>query len=109
MHNAALAQRYARVWFWLGAKFMRRREFIALIGSAAVARPLAARAQEPGRTRRIGLLMSVAESDPEAQDWLVAFRERLQQLGWTEGRNIRIDYLPLPVFYPQWWLHFLWN
>src|SRR5262245_13770991 len=70
---------------------MKRREFIALIGGAA-AWPFATRAQQSERMKRVGMLMSVAESDPEAQDWLVAFREGLQQLGWTDGRNIQIDY-----------------
>ena len=71
---------------------MQRREFITLIGGAAVAWPLAARAQQPDQVRRIGVLMSVPESDPEAQVWLGAFDEGLQQLGWTTGRNIRLDY-----------------
>ena len=71
---------------------MRRRDFISLIGGAAAAWPLAARAQQPDRVRRIGVLMSVPESDPEAQGWLGAFSEGLQQLGWTAGRNIRLDY-----------------
>ena len=69
---------------------MRRREFITLLGGAA-AWPLAARAQQPDRMRRIGVLMGFAESDPEAQAYVAAFREGLQKLGWTEGRNIRID------------------
>jgi putative tryptophan/tyrosine transport system substrate-binding protein len=69
---------------------MRRREFISLLGGAA-AWPLAARAQQGERMRRIGVLMSFAESDPEAQARVAAFREGLQKLGWTEGRNIRID------------------
>jgi putative ABC transport system substrate-binding protein len=70
---------------------MRRREFIRLFGGAAAAWPLAARAQQPDRVRRIGVLMGYAESDQEAQAWVAAFREGLQKLGWTEGRNIRID------------------
>jgi putative ABC transport system substrate-binding protein len=69
---------------------MRRREFIALLGSAT-AWPLAARAQQPDRVRRIGVLMGFAESDPEGQADIAAFRDGLQKLGWTEGRNIRID------------------
>jgi putative ABC transport system substrate-binding protein len=69
---------------------MRRREFITLLGAAATW-PLAARAQQPERMRRIGVLMAHAESDPEFQQYLAAFREELQKLGWTEGRNIRID------------------
>ena len=57
----------------------------------AVAWPLATRAQERERTRRIGMLMGFAESDPQAQAFVAAFREGLQKLGWAEGRNIRID------------------
>ena len=69
---------------------MKRREFIALVGGAAAVWPLAARAQ--ARLRRIGLLMTIAETEPEAQARLVSFRDGLHQLGWTEGRNIKIDY-----------------
>ena len=69
---------------------MRRRDFVTLLGGA-VAWPLAARAQQPDRMRRIGVLMSYADNDVEAQAWVAAFREGLQKLGWTEGRNIRID------------------
>jgi putative ABC transport system substrate-binding protein len=57
----------------------------------ATAWPLATRAQQPDGVRRIGVLMGYAESDPEAQAWVAAFREALQKLGWTESRNIRID------------------
>ena len=70
---------------------MRRREFITLLGGAAAAWPLAARAQQSDEVRRIGVLMGFAESDPVVQAYLVAFREGLQKLGWAEGRNIRID------------------
>ncbi|MFZ0030180.1 MAG: ABC transporter substrate-binding protein, partial [Pseudolabrys sp.] len=70
---------------------MRRREFLTLVG-AAVAWPIAARAQQPDRMRRIGVLMGFAESDREGQAFVAAFREGLQKLGWAEGRNIRIDY-----------------
>ena len=73
------------------SNYLRRREFIALLGGAAAAWPLAARAQQAERVRRIGVLMSYLESDPEAQAWYAAFREGLQKLGWTEGRNIQID------------------
>jgi putative ABC transport system substrate-binding protein len=69
---------------------MRRREFISLLGAAA-GWPLAARAQQPHRMRRIGVLMGFDESDPEARSWVAAFREELGKLGWTEGRNIEID------------------
>jgi putative tryptophan/tyrosine transport system substrate-binding protein len=71
---------------------VRRRELISLLGGAAVAWPLAARAQQGERIRRIGILQGLAESDPEAQARTVAFRQALEALGWTEGRNIRIDY-----------------
>jgi putative tryptophan/tyrosine transport system substrate-binding protein len=70
---------------------MRRREFIALLGGAAAAWPVAARAQQPERMRRIGILMSLAESDPEAQARVAAFNKGLETLGWAEGRNVRID------------------
>jgi putative tryptophan/tyrosine transport system substrate-binding protein len=70
---------------------MKRREFMALLGGAA-ASPLVAHAQEHERLRRVGILMSVAADGPEGQARLVAFTNRLQQLGWTDGRNVRIDY-----------------
>jgi putative ABC transport system substrate-binding protein len=70
---------------------MRRREFISLLGGAAAGWPLAARAQQADRMRRIGVLMAHAEVDPEFQAYVDAFREELQKLGWTEGRNVRID------------------
>jgi putative tryptophan/tyrosine transport system substrate-binding protein len=70
---------------------MRRREFITLLGGTAFAWPLDARAQQPGPMRRIGVLMAYAESHPVGQAYLAAFKEGLQKLGWTEGRNIRID------------------
>src|SRR5436189_6142870 len=70
---------------------MRRRTFIALLSRAAIAWPLAARAQQAEPMRRIGVLMAFAESDPEGQAFVAAFREGLQQLGWADGRNIRID------------------
>src|SRR5262252_7439707 len=70
---------------------MKRRAFITLLGSTA-AWPLAARAQQGERVRRIGVLMAFAENDREYQTNLAAFREELQKLGWTEGRNIQIDY-----------------
>jgi putative tryptophan/tyrosine transport system substrate-binding protein len=69
----------------------RRREFIVALGGAAVAWPLPARAQRADRVWRIGALMGYADSDREAQTDVVAFREGLQKLGWTEGRNIWIE------------------
>jgi putative ABC transport system substrate-binding protein len=69
---------------------MRRRAFITLLGGTA-AWPLAARAQPDGRMRRIGMLMSGDEADPELQSRVAAFRQALERRGWSEGRNIRID------------------
>ena len=71
---------------------MRRREFITLLCSAAVAWPIAARGQQPEQMRRIAVLMNRATDDPEDQAYLAAFRQALQQLGWPEGRNVQIDY-----------------
>src|SRR5260370_34263887 len=70
---------------------LRRRDFITLLGGAAVGWPLAARAQQPDRMRLIGVLMAYAESDSTAQSWLAAFRAALAKLGWTEGSNLRIE------------------
>ena len=71
---------------------MRRREFITLLGgTAAAAWPLAAQAQQPERMRRIGVLMNAAAVDLEYQSWLGAFLQALQELGWIDGRNVRID------------------
>jgi ABC-type uncharacterized transport system substrate-binding protein len=70
----------------------RRRQFITLLGGAAAAWPLAARAQQRERMRRIGVLAAYAENDPEAQARINAFRRALQELGWTEGHNVRMDY-----------------
>ena len=71
---------------------MRRREFIGLVGGAAAAWPLAARAQQPDQMRRIGVLMGYAESDLEAQAWVTAFVQGFKELGWIVGRNVSIDY-----------------
>src|SRR5262245_10974574 len=68
-----------------------RRELLAALGGAAVAWPLAARAQQPERMRRLGMLMNRAADDPRGQVELAAFQQALQQLGWSDGRNIRID------------------
>jgi putative ABC transport system substrate-binding protein len=70
---------------------MQRREFITLLGGAAAAWPIAVRAQQPDRMRRIGVLMPFAENDPVAWTQLRAFVQGMQALGWTEGRNIGID------------------
>jgi putative ABC transport system substrate-binding protein len=71
---------------------MRRREFITLLGGATAAWPRAARAQQPEQIRRIGALMNLAADDPESQRRVTAFVQGLQQLGWTDGRNVRIDF-----------------
>jgi putative ABC transport system substrate-binding protein len=71
---------------------MKRREFISLLGGAAAAWPLAVRAQQPERMRRIGVLMNLASDDAEGQARLAAFHQGLQQLGWTVGRNVQINY-----------------
>ena len=67
------------------------KEFISLIGGSAAVWPLAVRAQQPERLRRIGVLIGFAESDPAVQSWLGAFRGTLAKLGWTEGSNLRIE------------------
>ena len=68
-----------------------RREFIRLVGGAAAAWPLAARAQQGERMRRVGALMPQTADDPQGQARIAAFLRELQQLGWTDGRNVRID------------------
>ena len=70
---------------------MRRRDFIIVIGSVA-AWPLMARAQQPERIRRVGVLTGLAQDDPEAQARIKAFQQRLRELGWTDGHNVQIDY-----------------
>src|SRR5215472_9697734 len=73
---------------------LRRREFIVLLGGAAVAWPLAARAQHGERVRRLAVMMGGrnADTDPEGRAWFSAFRQGLEDLGWVEGRNFRADY-----------------
>jgi putative ABC transport system substrate-binding protein len=71
---------------------MHRRSFLTLLGGSAAAWPLAARAQQDGQRKRIGMLMPLAESDPAAQARLAAFRQGLAALGWVEARNLRIEY-----------------
>jgi putative ABC transport system substrate-binding protein len=71
---------------------MKRREFITLLGGAAATWPLAARAQQTDRVRRIGVLSSLARDDQDNNVRIAAFQQRLQQLGWTDGHNVRIDY-----------------
>src|SRR5215472_13738436 len=73
------------------SRHTRRREFVTLIGGVAAAWPLAARAQQGERMRRIGVLMNVGESNPDGQARFAAFLQGLQQLGWTDARNVRLD------------------
>jgi hypothetical protein len=70
---------------------MRRREFTTLLGGAAVAWPLAARAQRPEPERRIGVLMSLAQDDWEGKRYIATFLRRLQELGWKDGDDLHID------------------
>jgi len=74
---------------------MKRRDFITLLGGAATTWPLAARAQQPDRMRRIGIILPAAADDTEFQARVGAFLQGLQQLGWSIGRNVRIDTLIL--------------
>ena len=76
----------------LGVSPMRRREFIALLSSSAVAWPLAARAQQAERMRRVGVLISSTEDDPQVRRQTAAFQQGLLELGWMEGQNVRIDF-----------------
>ena len=71
---------------------MKRRAFITLLGGAAVAWPRAARAQQGERMRRIGVLMLYPENDPQGQLRATAFRQGLEKLGWSVGRNVQIDF-----------------
>ena len=71
---------------------MTRRDLIALLGSTATMWPPAARAQQPQRMRRVGVLMNLASDDLEGQTRLAAFQQELQQLGWGVGENLRVDY-----------------
>jgi putative ABC transport system substrate-binding protein len=70
---------------------MRRREFITLLGGMVAACPLAARAQQPERVRRIGVLMNLPADDAEGQARIAALTQALTQLGWSDGGNLRID------------------
>src|SRR5262245_24491522 len=79
------------------ASHMRRRKFLATLGGAAAAWPLAARAQQPDGMRRIGVLMGLPEDDPEIMPRFAAFRQGLEKRGWSEGRNVRIDYRFAPA------------
>jgi hypothetical protein len=76
---------------------MRRRKFITLLCGAAVAWPLAARAQQAAQLRRVGMLIGYSENDPETQARLSVFRQGLEHLGWKEGVSVRIDYRFAPA------------
>jgi len=74
------------------ATYIRRREFLLILSGAAAAWPVAARAQQSDRMRRVGVLMPFSADDPEGKRQLAAFAQQLQGLGWTDGRNLQIDY-----------------
>jgi hypothetical protein len=82
---------YTTLLLFLRGNLMRRRKFIALLGSALVTWPVAARAQTVIRVRRIGVLSNSAEEDAEAAKRLAALKLRLQELGWIEGKNLQIE------------------
>jgi putative tryptophan/tyrosine transport system substrate-binding protein len=71
---------------------MRRREFITLVGGATAAWPIATRAQQPDRVRLVGYLASTPETEQQTRNWITAFERRFAELGWTDGRNVRIEY-----------------
>jgi putative ABC transport system substrate-binding protein len=71
---------------------MKRREFITLFGGAVATWPVAARAQQDDQIRRIGAIIGFAKNDPEVQSYVNAFDQGLKELGWIDGRNVRIDY-----------------
>src|SRR5215472_14448296 len=79
------------------ASYIGRRKFLATVGGAAAAWPLAVRAEQPDGMRRIGVLVALAEDDPEIRVRLAAFRQGLEKRGWSEGRNVRIDYRFAPA------------
>src|SRR5205823_252535 len=96
-HCTVLARRrripHGRRGRWLGKEVMKRREFISLLGGAAVVWPVGAHAQQGERVRRIGVLVpSFAQTDREVQARVAAFLESLRKLGWVEGRNFQITY-----------------
>src|SRR5262245_20044631 len=74
------------------SRHTRRREFITLVGGAAAAWPLAARAQQGARVRRVGVLMSAVEGDQRGLESITTFAQGLAELGWIVGRNVRIEY-----------------
>jgi putative ABC transport system substrate-binding protein len=74
------------------ASYLGRRKFLATLGGVTAAWPIAAYAQQPDRIRRIGVLAGLAEDDPEMTARLAVFRQGLEKRGWSEGRNVRIDY-----------------
>src|SRR5262249_9576340 len=87
-HRATFARRYRR----RGDRMMKRRDFITLLGGAAAAWPLAARAEQSGGIRRIGVLVNLAADNSEVQARIGAFLQELQEFGWSIGRNVRIEY-----------------
>ena len=78
------------------SRHTRRRDFITLLGGAA-AWPLAVRAQQSDKMRRVGVMLALPEGDPESTKWIAAFRQGLEKLGWAEGSNVRFDYRFAPA------------
>src|SRR5262245_48546939 len=76
---------------------MKRRKFIGLVGGAAVGWPMLATGQQATKVRRIGVLVGLAENDPEMKERLAGFRQGLEKLGWSEGDNLKIDYRFAPA------------
>src|ERR1700730_9628533 len=89
LHGPDLLYSISDPWLW--GRHMKRREFVTLVGGVAAACPLAPRAQQRERMRRIGVLMGAVESDLARQSQLAAFRGGLAKLGWREGSNIGIE------------------
>ena len=71
---------------------MRRRDLLRVLGTVAIALPTVTRAQQADRLRRVGVVMAYTEKDPNGQVQVAGFRQQLQKLGWTEGKNIQIDF-----------------
>src|SRR5262245_14127880 len=88
---SSMYARVATITVQASAPAMRRREFITLVGGAAMVWPLAVRAQQGDRMRRIGVLLPATADDPRFQTFVGAFLQEMQNLGWSIGRNVRID------------------
>ena len=90
--SAGLQPQLASFLAFEGDGSVHRRDFLKFIAGSAASWPLAASAQQAGRTRRIGVLMAHAENDPEFRTYVSAFGEGLEKFGWKDGRNVHIDF-----------------